>query len=143
MRTGPSQILGIEAVKDDEYFRETLEKIITTREHAKKKLESLGFEVTDSRANFLFASHPRAALHSVVRSVEYQYILYNGQPQPTAVYRSLMCLVHLIIALPYIRKVFLLNPFPVILHFNPHAVRGISPQSDDTITYAAIGLYFW
>ena len=54
----PSQILGIEAVKDDEYFRETLEKIITTREHAKKKLESLGFEVTDSRANFLFASHP-------------------------------------------------------------------------------------
>ena len=54
----PSQILCIEAVKDDEYFRETLEKIITTREHAKKKLESLGFEVTDSRANFLFASHP-------------------------------------------------------------------------------------
>ena len=54
----PSQILGVAAIKDDEYFRETLEKIITTRESAKNRLERLGFAVTDSRANFLFAAHP-------------------------------------------------------------------------------------
>lgn len=53
----PSQVLGVEAVKDDAYFKETTAKIIATRERTKKELAALGFSFPDSKANFIFAKH--------------------------------------------------------------------------------------
>ena len=53
----PSLELGTEAVKDDEYFRQTLAKIVNTRERMKKELSELGFSFPDSKSNFIFASH--------------------------------------------------------------------------------------
>lgn len=53
----PAQILGVEAVNDDAYFKDTVGKIINTREHVKKELIELGFSFPDSCANFVFASH--------------------------------------------------------------------------------------
>jgi histidinol-phosphate aminotransferase len=53
----PSQILGVEAVRDDRYFKETTTKIVATRERVKKELLELGFTFPDSSANFIFASH--------------------------------------------------------------------------------------
>ena len=50
---------GTEAIKDDTYFRETLQKIINTREWTKKELRRLGFSCLDSKSNFIFASHPK------------------------------------------------------------------------------------
>ncbi len=50
--------LGVEAVKDDGYFKECTGKMIATRERAKKRLADLGFVMTDSKTNFLFAEHP-------------------------------------------------------------------------------------
>ncbi len=52
-----TQRLGAAAVKDEVYFRETLAKIIKTREWAKEKLSELGFVFGDSKSNFIFASH--------------------------------------------------------------------------------------
>lgn len=49
--------IGGEAVKDDEYFKKTTQKIIATREKTKERLKELGFEYTDSKANFLFVTH--------------------------------------------------------------------------------------
>lgn len=49
---------GVEAVKDEEYFRDTVKKIVETREWAKEELTKLGFEFPDSGANFIFATHP-------------------------------------------------------------------------------------
>ncbi|NLZ80641.1 MAG: histidinol-phosphate transaminase [Clostridiales bacterium] len=54
----PAIKLGIEAVKDDAYFRKNIEKIIRTREDAKVKLKELGFKFGDSKANFIFVTHP-------------------------------------------------------------------------------------
>ena len=51
--------VGIEAVKDKKYFEETVEKIIRTRENTKKRLAELGFEFTDSKANYIFATHKK------------------------------------------------------------------------------------
>lgn len=51
--------LGVEAVKDKEYFQNTVQKIIKTREWTKEQLAGMGFTFTDSRSNFLFATHPR------------------------------------------------------------------------------------
>ncbi len=66
----PSIELGVEAVKDDVYFKETVNKIIHTRERVKKELEELHFVFTDSKSNFLFAAHesvPAAELFEALR----------------------------------------------------------------------------
>jgi histidinol-phosphate aminotransferase len=53
----PSLLLGAEAVRDDAYFKDTLAKIINTREWMKKELKALGFTFGDSKSNFVFAKH--------------------------------------------------------------------------------------
>ena len=49
--------LGKEALLDQEYFKETCEKIIKTRETTKVEHKKLGFDFNDSKANFIFATH--------------------------------------------------------------------------------------
>ena len=49
---------GTACLQHDEYNAENCRTIIRTREKTRKALEKLGFEVTDSKANFLFARHP-------------------------------------------------------------------------------------
>lgn len=55
----PSIEMGAAAVADDGYFKETVGKIIHTRQWAEGELKRLGFELTDSKSNFLFASHKK------------------------------------------------------------------------------------
>ncbi|MBQ7678438.1 MAG: histidinol-phosphate transaminase [Butyrivibrio sp.] len=50
--------LGAAALADDVYFRQTCDRIITTRERMKKEMSSLGFVFPDSKTNFLFVKHP-------------------------------------------------------------------------------------
>ena len=57
----PSITLGAIAMKDDEYFRDICGRIIATRERVAKELLALGFELTDSKANFFFARHPEVS----------------------------------------------------------------------------------
>ncbi|MCR5214861.1 MAG: histidinol-phosphate transaminase [Eubacterium sp.] len=54
----PSIKLGAAVVKDEEYFRETISKIVKTREEFAEKIKGLGFTVLPSSANFVFASPP-------------------------------------------------------------------------------------
>ena len=51
-------VCGAEAVKDRNYFEESISRIIATRERAKEELKKLGFLFTDARAKFLIAKHP-------------------------------------------------------------------------------------
>ena len=57
----PAIELGTASVLDDAYFRETTAKIIRTREWTKKEFARLGFRFTDSKSNFLFATHPKVS----------------------------------------------------------------------------------
>lgn len=50
---------GVEAVRDQEYFKKTIGRIVETREWAKGELKKLGFEFPDSQTNFIFAMHPQ------------------------------------------------------------------------------------
>ena len=50
---------GIGVLCDEGYTRENCEKVIETRAWAASELKRLGFEMTDSRANFIFAKHER------------------------------------------------------------------------------------
>lgn len=49
--------MGAESVKDDEYFKQTINKVINTRTRVTNELRGLGFEVLDSQANFIMATH--------------------------------------------------------------------------------------
>ncbi len=50
---------GIACVENDEYNVENAKTIMETREWTKHELEAAGFCVTPSKANFLFARHPK------------------------------------------------------------------------------------
>ena len=50
---------GVGALTDVDYFRENCEKIQATRAWTVEQLKALGFTLTDSRTNFLFAAHPK------------------------------------------------------------------------------------
>jgi len=50
--------MGEAALLDDDYYMANCRVIAENREAAKAALCSLGFSVTDSKANFLFAKHP-------------------------------------------------------------------------------------
>ena len=52
-----AQVAGIEAIKDDIYFKKTVKKIIETRVFLEQELILLDFEVLPSGANFIFAKH--------------------------------------------------------------------------------------
>lgn len=52
-----SVALGVAALEDEAYFRETVEKVITVREWTKGELKRLGFSFQDSMTNFVFATH--------------------------------------------------------------------------------------
>ena len=50
---------GKAAVEDEAYFRETVAKVIATRERAAERLRALGFSFCRPSANFIFASHEK------------------------------------------------------------------------------------
>lgn len=65
-----SLYIGVEAVKDEAYFRENLAKIMEERERTIVELKKLGFTCTDSKTNFVFAKHktvPAAELLEMLR----------------------------------------------------------------------------
>lgn len=51
-------VAGEAAIKENDYYMENCRKIITTRDFTTKELTQLGFEVIDSKANFVFAKSP-------------------------------------------------------------------------------------
>lgn len=79
----PSLILGTETVKDDVYFKETVQKIIDTREWSKTRLTELGFTFPDSMSNFIFASHNRVPAKALFEALKKQqiYVRYFDQPR--------------------------------------------------------------
>ncbi len=96
---------GTACVENDEYNLENARKIIETREWTRKELDRLGFEVTPSKANFLFVRHPgisgeqlytklkeRGILirhFSVERIKEYNRITIGTQEQMEAVVEAI------------------------------------------------------
>lgn len=63
-------VAAVEAIKDEEYFKECVSRIINTREKVTESLSELGFNVIPSKANFIFAGHhtyPAAELFARLR----------------------------------------------------------------------------
>ena len=75
--------IGVEAVRDDEYFRTTCAKIVKTREKLKEDLRELGFEFQDSRTNFIFAKHESVPAEFIFTELKKRniYVRYWNKPR--------------------------------------------------------------
>lgn len=73
-------VAGVEAVNDKEYFEEGIRKIIKTREWAKEELKKIGFLCLDSKANFIFATHPKYDVKKLYEALKSKgiYVRYWG-----------------------------------------------------------------
>ena len=75
--------MGIEAMKDVEYFNETISKIIATRTRVTEELRLLGFEVLDSQTNFIMATHEGYNMKEMFEYLKENkiFIRYFNQPR--------------------------------------------------------------
>ena len=75
--------LGIAVLSDEAYYKETVAKVIDTRERTRKELRALGFEVSDSRTNFVFCTHPRKRASEIFERLKEQgvYVRYFNKPR--------------------------------------------------------------
>lgn len=71
----PSILLGVESIKDEEYFLETTDKIMETREWFKGEMKKLGFSFPDSKANFIFATHETVPAKDIFEAARAQNII--------------------------------------------------------------------
>lgn len=73
-----SLYIGVEAVKDEAYFRENLAKIMEERERTIVELKKLGFTCTDSKTNFVFAKHKTAPAAELLEMLREQNIFVRN-----------------------------------------------------------------
>lgn len=66
--------LGVEAIKDKQYFEETRQKVIATREWTKGELKKLGFSFGDSMSNFIFAAHESVPAKELFEALKKEHI---------------------------------------------------------------------
>ena len=79
----PSLELGTACVKDDKYFKETVQKVIKTREWTKAQLTELGFTFPDSKTNFIFATHKEISAKEIFEMLKKEkiYVRYFNKPR--------------------------------------------------------------
>jgi histidinol-phosphate aminotransferase len=73
---------AIAAFKDDDYFKDTSQQIISERERVIQQLENLGFEVLPSKANFVLAHHPENAADKLADSLRAKGIIVRYFAKP-------------------------------------------------------------
>ncbi len=73
-----AQVGATAALQDDPWFRETVGKIVATRERFVTGLKSLGFEVLPSAANFVFAAHPKLSSKELLEALRPHRILVRA-----------------------------------------------------------------
>ena len=73
---------GIGSLTDDEYMRSCVDTIIYNRNYTTEQLRSLGFKVTDSKANFVFAAHPLLDGGTLYESLKQRGILVRHFSKP-------------------------------------------------------------
>lgn len=66
---------AVETFKDQDYFEQTCQKIIASREWVTNELMALGFEVLPSSANFILAMHPQHDAAALAADLRQQGII--------------------------------------------------------------------
>ena len=77
-----TQLAGIAAINEQAYYDKNNLEIIQTREYTNEKLRNLGFQLTDSKANFIFAKHPQLEGKKVYEGLKTRGILVRHFSNP-------------------------------------------------------------
>ena len=70
-----SSEIAIASIEDKHYFEQSLSRVVASRQKLTVELESLGFTVFPSRANFIFVSHPDKSAQSLAALLREEGIL--------------------------------------------------------------------
>ncbi|WP_019424532.1 histidinol-phosphate transaminase [Paenibacillus sp. OSY-SE] len=73
---------AIAAFQDEDYFQEATQKVIRTREMTMTQLRELGCKVLDSKANFVFITHPAVPAKQLLEELRAEGILVRYFAQP-------------------------------------------------------------
>ena len=73
---------GAQMLRDDEYYRACVKKVISAREETARALSEMGFFLTASRANFLFARHDKLCGEELYKELRQRGILVRHFDQP-------------------------------------------------------------
>lgn len=79
----PSIILGAESIADDEYFKETVAKVVETRDWFSGEIKKLGFKVLPSSSNFVFMTHNSIPAKEIFEKAKQEkiYVRYFNKPR--------------------------------------------------------------
>lgn len=79
----PSIVMGTASVMDDVYFRETVDRVVATREWFENELTRLGFIYPKSSSNFVFASHKTIPAKEIFEKAKQEkiYVRYFEKPR--------------------------------------------------------------
>jgi histidinol-phosphate aminotransferase len=77
-----AQLGATAALQDEAWFRETCDRIVSTRERFVTGLKSLGFDVLPSAANFVFAAHPSLSSRELLEALRSRKILIRAFKGP-------------------------------------------------------------
>jgi len=70
------------AFEDREYFEQTCQQVITSREAVVTSMQALGFEVLPSAANFIFARHPQRDAAELAAGLREQGVIVRHFKHP-------------------------------------------------------------
>ena len=73
---------GAAAIDSDEYYRENCKKIIETRTYAENRLREMGFELTESATNFVFAKTDKIGGFELYKELKNRGVLVRNFAKP-------------------------------------------------------------
>ena len=74
--------IGRAALSDEKYFRDTIAKIVSTREKLIGELKALGFRTLRSSANFVFTTHEKVPAKTIFEELRKQHIFVRFFNKP-------------------------------------------------------------
>ncbi len=74
--------IGRAALSDEKYFRDTIAKIVSTREKLIGELKTLGFRTLRSSANFVFTTHEKVPAKTIFEELRKQHIFVRFFNKP-------------------------------------------------------------
>ncbi len=78
----PTIVMGAACMQDDAYFKNTVSKVIATREWFEKELIRLGFAFQPSYSNFVFATHKSAKAKDIFEAAKKEHIFVRYFDKP-------------------------------------------------------------
>jgi len=77
-----TQIMSEAALNEEEYYTQKRREISETRSYTSARMKELGFSMTDSKANFIFAKHPKVGGYEFYTELKARGILIRHWNKP-------------------------------------------------------------